>query len=99
MSATALLQKAAQIGAATTYVSLLKGFGIVSSASASIGQQEWSGRAIESNSASLAAGLGLGLPCDSGSLGWNSFCQPLKTCQQRRQRYIWLIQTQGKRYV
>ena len=37
MSATTLLQKAAQIEAATTNVSLLKGFGIVSSASASIG--------------------------------------------------------------
>ncbi|XP_027179015.1 zinc finger protein GAI-ASSOCIATED FACTOR 1-like [Coffea eugenioides] len=67
MSATALLQKAAQIGAAATNASLLRGFGIVSSASASSGQQEWSGRGIESDSASLAAGLGLGLPCDGGS--------------------------------
>ncbi|CDP06259.1 unnamed protein product [Coffea canephora] len=67
MSAIALLQKAAQIGATATNVSLLRGFGIVSSASASSGQQKWSGRAIESDSVSLAAGLGLGLPCDSGS--------------------------------
>ncbi|XP_071911776.1 zinc finger protein ENHYDROUS-like [Coffea arabica] len=67
MPAITLLQKVAQIGAAATNVSLLKGFGIVSSASASSGQQEWSGRAIESDSASLATGLGLGLTCDSGS--------------------------------
>ena len=67
MSTTTLLQKAAQIGVVATNVSLLRGFGIVSSASASSGQQEWSGRGIESDSASLAAGLGLGLPCDGGS--------------------------------
>lgn len=68
MSATALLQKAAQIGAAATNASLLRGFGIMSSSSSSTaGQQEWNGRAIESNNASLTAGLGLGLPCDGGS--------------------------------
>lgn len=68
MSATALLQKAAQIGAAATNASLLRGFGIVSSSSTSPGgQQEWNGRPIESDNASLTAGLGLGLPCDGGS--------------------------------
>ncbi|KAL6993616.1 hypothetical protein U1Q18_011727 [Sarracenia purpurea var. burkii] len=57
MSATALLQKAAQMGAAATNASLLRGFGIVSSttSSSSSGQQEWDGRPIE-------PGLGLGLP-------------------------------------
>lgn len=68
MSATALLQKAAQIGAAATNASLLRGFGIVSSSSTLTGsQQEWNGRPIESDNASLTAGLGLGLPCDGGS--------------------------------
>ncbi|XP_060191347.1 zinc finger protein ENHYDROUS-like [Lycium barbarum] len=69
MSATALLQKAAQMGATSTNSSLLRGLGIgiLSSASSSSGQQEWSGRQIDTNGATLAAGLGLGLPCDDGS--------------------------------
>ncbi|KAF3664293.1 Protein indeterminate-domain 1 [Capsicum annuum] len=67
MSATALLQKAAQMGAAATSSSLLRGFGVMSSTSSSNGQHEWSGRPIDANGASLSAGLGLGLPCDAGS--------------------------------
>ncbi|MCE3049254.1 hypothetical protein HAX54_044474 [Datura stramonium] len=67
MSATALLQKAAQMGATTTNSSLLRGLGILSSTSSSSGQHEWSGRQIDTDGATLAAGLGLGLPCDDGS--------------------------------
>ncbi|XP_061342331.1 zinc finger protein GAI-ASSOCIATED FACTOR 1-like isoform X1 [Gastrolobium bilobum] len=71
MSATALLQKAAQMGAAATNASLLRGLGIVSSAaSSSPGQQDslqWGQRPVEPEGASVPAGLGLGLPCDGGS--------------------------------
>ncbi|CAK9138776.1 unnamed protein product [Ilex paraguariensis] len=65
MSATALLQKAAQMSAAATNASLLRGFGIVSSSS-SAGQREWNGRPIELND-SVVPGLGLGLPIDGES--------------------------------
>lgn len=72
MSATALLQKAAQMGAAATNASLLRGLGIVSSSSSSpsLSQQDnvpWGQRQVEPETASLAGGLGLGLPCDGGS--------------------------------
>lgn len=73
MSATALLQKAAQMGAAATNASLLRGLGIVSSSapSSSSGQQDclhWGLGQVEPEGSSLVpAGLGLGLPCDSDS--------------------------------
>ncbi|XP_021888880.1 protein indeterminate-domain 2-like [Carica papaya] len=69
MSATALLQKAAQMGAAATNASLLRGFGIVSSSSTSSQQEnlQWGSGQVEPDNASVHAGLGLGLPCDGGS--------------------------------
>ena len=89
MSATALLQKAAQIGAATTNTSFLRGLGLVSSQSSSpSGQQDnlqWGQRQVGSDNASVAAGLGLGLPCDSSSglkelmMGTPSMFGPNKT--------------------
>ncbi|OIV93755.1 hypothetical protein TanjilG_07658 [Lupinus angustifolius] len=92
MSATALLQKAAQMGAAATNASLLQGFGVVSSSttSHSSSQQhnlQWShGQQLEpSESGSLLAGLGLELPCDNGSglkelmMGTPSFFSPKQT--------------------
>ncbi|KAJ7944322.1 Protein indeterminate-domain like [Quillaja saponaria] len=69
LSATALLQKAAQMGATATNGSFLRGLGIVSSLSSS-GQQDnlhWSQRQVESENALAPPCLGLGLPCDGGS--------------------------------
>ncbi|KAL2456293.1 Protein indeterminate-domain 1 [Forsythia ovata] len=71
MSATALLQKAAQVGVAASNASVLRGLGIVSSLSPSSEPQRWGRQEIESEGASLASGLGLGLglglACDGGS--------------------------------
>lgn len=73
MSATALLQKAAQMDAAATNASLLRGLGIVSSSSAastSSGQQDslqWGQVKVERDSDGFPSGLGLGLPSDGGS--------------------------------
>ncbi|XVE82658.1 hypothetical protein DITRI_Ditri16bG0023800 [Diplodiscus trichospermus] len=71
MSATALLQKAAQMGAAATNTSLLCGLGplgiVSSSSSAQQDNLQWGQRQVEPDNASVAAGLGLGLPCDGSS--------------------------------
>ncbi|MBA0734941.1 hypothetical protein Gogos_018829, partial [Gossypium gossypioides] len=66
MSATALLQKAAQMGAAASNASLLRGLGIVSS-SAPQENLQWGQAQVDPGNASIAAGLGLGLPCDGSS--------------------------------
>ncbi|MBA0643308.1 hypothetical protein Goklo_027616, partial [Gossypium klotzschianum] len=66
MSATALLQKAAQMGAAASNASLLRGLGIVSS-SAPQENLQWGQAQVDPDNASIAAGVGLGLPCDGSS--------------------------------
>ncbi|XP_041998765.1 zinc finger protein ENHYDROUS-like [Salvia splendens] len=67
LSATALLQKAAQVGAAAQNMSLLRGLGVVSSSSSPNSTEEWSQQKMETSGGSLASGLGLGLGCDSGT--------------------------------
>ncbi|WCJ30952.1 C2H2-like zinc finger protein [Euphorbia peplus] len=67
MSATALLQKAAQMGPAATNASLLRGFGILSSSSSQQDNMQWGHRQVEPENSSVTAALGLGLPCDSSS--------------------------------
>uniref|UniRef100_A0A803L811 C2H2-type domain-containing protein n=1 Tax=Chenopodium quinoa TaxID=63459 RepID=A0A803L811_CHEQI len=67
MSATALLQKAAQMGA--NGGSLLRGLGLVSSTSSAgpSDSLQWTSRQVEPETSPVQSGLGLGLPCDEGS--------------------------------
>lgn len=68
LSATALLQKAAQMGATASNASLLRGLGMVPSSSSS--QQDnlhWGCGQLEPENASIPGGLGLRLPTDGGS--------------------------------
>lgn len=72
MSATALLQKAAQIGATASGGSLLRGLGLglVSSASSSRTTPDnfqWARQQLETETGPVPSGLGLGLSCDQGS--------------------------------
>ncbi|XWS21079.1 hypothetical protein CRYUN_Cryun30bG0024600 [Craigia yunnanensis] len=67
MSATALLQKAAQMGAAASNPSLLRGLGLGVSSTSSAGQDP----NVKSESNYVTAGLGLGLP-SNGSSGFTN---------------------------
>ncbi|PKI60886.1 hypothetical protein CRG98_018711 [Punica granatum] len=87
MSATALLQKAAQMGATATNASLLRGLGIVPSQPSSGAAENihWASTSMDSENASVASGLGLGLPSDGSSglkelmMGTPSVFGPSKT--------------------
>ncbi|GMH14723.1 hypothetical protein Nepgr_016564 [Nepenthes gracilis] len=69
MSATALLQKAAQMGAAASGGSLLVGLGLLPSSSASprLENLHWNDHKAEPAGAANRSGLGLGVPSNEGS--------------------------------
>ncbi|KAK1587286.1 hypothetical protein Q3G72_011385 [Acer saccharum] len=71
ISATALLQKAAQMGATASNASLLRGLGLgmvpSSSSSSQQDNMHWCHGQLESETASFLPGLGLGLPSGGGS--------------------------------
>ncbi|KAH9618683.1 hypothetical protein KSS87_011135 [Heliosperma pusillum] len=68
MSATALLQKAAQIGAAGGG-SLLRGLGLMSSGPSSAPSENlpWVARQVKAENSPITSGIGLGLHCDESS--------------------------------